>query len=272
MSSLRQPVGPRSPATYWRRRVTVLVVVLALVYLPVRACTGSDPDDAGKKNQARPAPAVGATPSPGATPGPDVTPIQEPGGSASGTASGVAQPGSGGSDGGSGGGQDGGTGQDGSDDAVVGAGRGLVAAEPNGPPARQGHDGGPLDCPASAFQLVTRTDQRTYAAAATPRFALTIKNTGTRSCRIDVGKNSVELLVMSGPDRVWSSTDCARRQGENLQLLKPGQSVLLMQIGWQRTRSMRGCPSGLPTAKPGTYILTGSVRGLSSTKDVFDLR
>jgi hypothetical protein len=250
VTSLRQPVGPHPPATYWRRRATVLAVVLGLLLLTVKACGGSSPShdaNRGAKTQARQAPGITASPTTSGSPGAEVTPVTDPA-----TGDGAASSGS---------------------SSGTSAGSGAAAGSDTGPGGQvtQGRVA-PGDCGSAELQLVTRTDLRVYSASGTPRLSLAVHNAGQRACRVEVGRNVAELVVTSGPDRVWSSADCAGQQAGNVQLVGPGASVVVVRVTWQRTRSAPGCPQGQSRAKPGTYVLTGNLRGLASMKDVFDLR
>jgi hypothetical protein len=82
MSTWLDPVGPRSRAVYWRRRVVVSASVLLLVYLGTRACGSDQPPDLGINSglTQTPVPLVSTyTPSPTTTPTPTPTPtLTEP--------------------------------------------------------------------------------------------------------------------------------------------------------------------------------------------------
>jgi hypothetical protein len=60
-------VGPLPPAVYWRRRVIVLVAVLALVLLVVAMCNGSGPSTASVRTSGSASPTP-ASPTPATTP------------------------------------------------------------------------------------------------------------------------------------------------------------------------------------------------------------
>jgi hypothetical protein len=262
----------------------MLAVVAVLMLLTVKACGGEEEKPPG---QARPPANPAAVPPPAGEQG-----DRSPG---TGQTSGPATPGADGVDG-PGGVSGGGGDPSGPAGGPSGSGPSAGTADPAAGPSGQGgrgqsaggpapggaqnqgqgrslrRGGGPRDCSAADFQLLAEADARTYDSAAQPRLTLVVKNVGSRPCKIDVGRNAPALVVASGPDRVWSSLDCARDQGENLQLLQPGKSLLVLKMVWSRNRSGEGCRTDLPAAKPGTYVVSGDLTGLAPAKDIFDLR
>jgi hypothetical protein len=80
VSQLLRPVGPHSPAVYWRRRVVLLLVVLVVV-LVLRSLFGSSSSSSASDAPRQPAPTTGtaattaAAAPPAVTPSPTATPI-----------------------------------------------------------------------------------------------------------------------------------------------------------------------------------------------------
>jgi hypothetical protein len=242
----------------------VLGVALLLMYLVVQACDGSG---SGQTNEARPQarPSAGGTPpstptagaQPGATgartPGADQTAITDRGGSdpaGTGGAGGV---------GGTGAGFPGPAGS-GSGDGSAGSSQAQVPLS------------GAPGCPIGTAQLVVSTDSRNYPAGRNPEFTLAVSNAGRSACRIDLRRHTAQFVVTSGPDRIWSTADCLKPQTANALVVEPGRSVLILRVEWRRVRSAPDCPADPQRAKPGTYVLTGSLTGLAGAKDVFGLR
>ncbi len=128
-------------------------------------------------------------------------------------------------------------------------------------------------CRPGDVKITVRTDKREYPPGVNPYVTLTVENVGQSACRIRVGGDTTELVVTSGTDRVWSSEDCRERGQAELERFEPGVPVTLRHVIWRRVRSRPGCPTGSSQlARPGTYVVTGSVRGLQSAKAVFELR
>lgn len=101
------------------------------------------------------------------------------------------------------------------------------------------------------------------------KFALEVTNTSDRSCLIDVTHKTRELVIMSGPARVWGSADCVAPEPRML-LLAAGQSDKAA-LTWKRVRSEPGCPTKGVEAKPGTYRATATVLGRASDEVVLVL-
>lgn len=156
--------------------------------------------------------------------------------------------------------------------ALTGGGDGDARAED--PPAAQQptqeetEEGTPVCAPA-AVGVQLAADATTYPAAALPTFTVTITNTGDVPCLLDAGEAQRQVLVTSGSDRIWASTDCA--SGEALQLLlAPGQSDE-RPVQWDRNRSVEGCAPDQAAAQPGTYQAVLTLAGTSTEPVVFGL-
>ena len=125
-------------------------------------------------------------------------------------------------------------------------------------------------CPDSAIKVTALTDASSYAAGAKPHLTVSVTNTGTVSCKRDIGRAAMGLLIMSGSARTWSSDDCAPGGQAAVNTLKPGQ-VFSSTVIWNRTTSKSGCPAGQPAAAAGTYTLTARNLTLKSTPVTFVL-
>ena len=126
---------------------------------------------------------------------------------------------------------------------------------------------GPV-CADSALTLTATTDAATYGLGATPRITLTVKNTSAAACRRDLGSGAVELLVFSGPDRWWSSDDCAPGTGSSLVTLRPGGTQTVVKT-WPGKRSAPRCGGTKEAASAGTYNVVARVGSLRQGGAVF---
>jgi len=139
---------------------------------------------------------------------------------------------------------------------------------PSTPTSEETTEGTPV-CEPGAVGLELAADATTYAAGVLPTFTIRITNTGDVDCLLDAGDAQRQVLITSGSDRIWASTDCAT--GETLQLLlAPGQ-VDERQVQWDRTRSVEGCAPDQPAAQPGTYQAVLALGGVSTEPVVFGL-
>jgi hypothetical protein len=129
---------------------------------------------------------------------------------------------------------------------------------------------GPVSCPDSALTLTPSTDARQYAAGATVRVTVTVKNVSSVPCHRDLGGDALEVLVYSGTDRIWSGDDCAADKGVSVQTL-PAGGTLETRVSWSGKRSAPGCAGEHPAAKPGTYTVRARLGTLRSGASVFRL-
>lgn len=153
----------------------------------------------------------------------------------------------------------------GGDDAAAPTGGATTQQQPT---EDETSEGTPV-CEPAAVGVRLAADATTYPAAALPTFTVTVTNTGDVACLLDAGDAQRQILVTSGSDRIWASTDCAT--GEALQLLlAPGQSDE-RPVQWDRNRSVAGCAPDQAAAQPGTYQAVLTLAGASTEPVVFGL-
>lgn len=158
--------------------------------------------------------------------------------------------------------------------ALVTGGAGDDAAAPpttSGAPEPEPEESeaGTPACAPAALQVEMAADATAYPAGALPTFTVRLTNTGDAACLVDAGEAQRQILVTSGSDRIWASTDCAA--GDPLQLLlAPGQADE-RPVQWDRVRSVEGCAGGQAEALPGTYQAVLTLAGVSAEPVVFGL-
>ena len=108
------------------------------------------------------------------------------------------------------------------------------------------------------LSLAAVADARSYKVGSRPRLSLVVRNTGAVACRRDVGSGALELLVISGSDRIWSSDDCSNGRAVNPVLLGPGASRAV-RLSWSGRRSAPGCPGTRTQTTAGTYRVVARV-------------
>jgi len=128
----------------------------------------------------------------------------------------------------------------------------------------------PAACPDSAIKVVALTDATSYPAGVSPHLTVQVSNTGTVSCKRDVGQVALELIVSSGTARTWSSDDCNPGGSHAVVTLRPGQTFATTVV-WSRSTSAPGCPSGKPKGAPGHYQLVARNLALKSAPAPFQL-
>ena len=125
-------------------------------------------------------------------------------------------------------------------------------------------------CPRGQLAVTASTDATTYAAGVLPRLQVTVRNTGSVACVLTESPRTRSWTIVSGSDQVWTTAGCQAASTAVKRTLKAGAAVR-HAIVWNRHRSDKGCTVSTDTAAPGTYQLTVSVNGVTSTAAVFHL-
>ena len=128
----------------------------------------------------------------------------------------------------------------------------------------------PALCPAGTVGVSATTDSLSYTAGITPVLTLTVTNTGTEPCDVNVGTSQMEFIVTSGSDRIFSSADC-QQAGEDLHKTIKPNSVETAKFTWERQRSAPGCAEVPSNPNPGTYMFTARLGDISSERTTFEL-
>lgn len=123
-------------------------------------------------------------------------------------------------------------------------------------------------CAAGALKIEPGVAEDSYRVGGRPRLSLSVTNTGTTPCTADLGSGAVELIVVSGSDRIWSSDDCSKAGPPDVTTLAPGKPVV-QRVGWDGRRSRPGCKGDKEQAQAGTYRVNGRVGELRAQGEVF---
>jgi hypothetical protein len=126
-------------------------------------------------------------------------------------------------------------------------------------------------CAPANVKLVAVADKATYAATEQPQISMTITNSGSVSCTINLGSTQQELIITSGSEQIWDSKDCQTAPVDAATTLKPGVAVSTPPIAWDRTRSSKTTCSTARTpvtAGGASYHLSVKVGTLTSKTTV----
>jgi hypothetical protein len=126
-------------------------------------------------------------------------------------------------------------------------------------------------CVPARLKLVAVADKTTYASTDQPQISMSITNTGTVDCTINLGSTQQELIITSGSETIWDSKDCQTAPVDASVTLKPGVAVTTSAIPWDRTRSSKAtCAASRPpvNARGASYHLGVKVGALSSKSTV----
>ncbi|WP_405012719.1 hypothetical protein [Kitasatospora sp. NBC_01539] len=260
-------MGPLPASIYWRRRVVVLAALAVVIALVAWLVTGSGDEGAQGSKKGSQAPPVQSI-TPGASPsGSAIT--SRPGGTGGGTGS---VSGSGGGDvslttGGTGSGSSGTNGTEGTSGTTGTTGGGSAAGGSTGtgdgqPPVNTSAVMALPVCKASQVSLELASELNAYAAEVRPRLALTVRNTSTSGCRVDLGRTASTLTVTSSAgERVWSSGDCPSARQATWVRLAAGAG-LTENFTWDRSRSKPLCATAPTTAaEAGNYLVQADLTG-----------
>ncbi len=128
-------------------------------------------------------------------------------------------------------------------------------------------------CAATATPVVASTDAPSYPAGKNPVFTLTVTNTGTTPCQLNVGTSQMEFLVFSGQNRVFSSKDCQDGAADLVKVLQPGVAEKA-NFTWQRNSTVPGCATAGPAPAVGptaNYTLSVKLGSVTSAGQAFTL-
>ncbi|PZE86898.1 hypothetical protein [Curtobacterium sp. MCBD17_032] len=126
-------------------------------------------------------------------------------------------------------------------------------------------------CAEDQIVLTPVLDERVYAATDDPQIAMTIENTGSNSCHMDLGSAQQVLTITSGAEQYWSSKDCQTGGTSQDVTLKAGQELTTPAITWDRTRSSSTTCDAARAAVPAggaSYHLQVAVGEIESAESV----
>ncbi|MDM7888076.1 hypothetical protein QUG98_06385 [Curtobacterium sp. RHCJP20] len=161
------------------------------------------------------------------------------------------------------------------DDAGSAAGSSSGADDPTSPSATPSagssaaasSSGDAETCSKDQIELTPVLDKSTYGPTEDPQIAMSIKNTGSDACHMDLGSAQQVLTISSGQEQYWSSKDCQTGGTNQDVTIKAGQELTTPAIAWDRTRSSTTtCDSARPSVPGGgaSYHLQVAVGDLES--------
>lgn len=124
-------------------------------------------------------------------------------------------------------------------------------------------------CSARSVQVSAVTDKDAYGAGELPQLSISLTNSGSEACLLNVGTAAQKLTVSSGPDVWWRSTDCQSESSDQVVQIDPGQTVSsVTPITWDRTRSsVDSCDGDRPAAPAGYFNLAVEIGGLAAQQE-----
>lgn len=122
-------------------------------------------------------------------------------------------------------------------------------------------------CSKDQVVLTPVLDKEAYGPTEDPKIAMSIKNSGTNSCHLDLGSAQQVLTISSGEEQYWSSKDCQTGGTNQDVTIKAGQTLTTPAIAWDRTRSSTTtCDASRPAVSGdgASYHLQVAVGNLKS--------
>lgn len=131
-------------------------------------------------------------------------------------------------------------------------------------------DAGPVPCTAGQVQVTAVTDHDTYSTDENPQLSISLTNSSTKDCTMNVGTSTQVFTITSGSDTWWRSTDCQQTPSDAIQTIKAGATITSSTpVVWDRTRSsVDTCQATDRQRAPGggaAYRLTVEIGGFKST-------
>ncbi|MDQ0576479.1 hypothetical protein [Agromyces albus] len=127
-------------------------------------------------------------------------------------------------------------------------------------------DGDP--CAEKNVLVEATTDKLEYQAGEQPQLSVTITNTGSNVCMLNVGTKVQVFTIKSGEEVYWTSTDCQVDPIDAEVSLQPGTPISSsVPIIWDRTRSSTETCDGPRESVPAggaSYHLGVSVAGFAA--------
>lgn len=126
-------------------------------------------------------------------------------------------------------------------------------------------------CNPAVIRLVAVTDSNAYGPEQQPLISMSITNTGSVACTLDVGTAEQRYDIVSGSDPIWNSVDCQTDPQSFEQVLEANETLTTTPFPWDRTRSSPStCDSDRPPVVAGgaTYRLSVSLGDIESASDL----
>jgi cytoskeletal protein RodZ len=126
-------------------------------------------------------------------------------------------------------------------------------------------------CVAKNVSVEPLADAETYGSGQNPQLSISLTNNGDEDCTINVGTSTQVFTIKSGDDTWWRSTDCQTEPSDMVVTLAAGQSVAsAAPLAWDRTRSsVDSCADTGRQVAPGggaSYHVSVEIGGIRSTQ------
>jgi hypothetical protein len=111
----------------------------------------------------------------------------------------------------------------------------------------------------------TLTAKRRIAPKHPTTFQLSLINGSAKTCVARVTRKNFQLKINSGSDRIWSTADCPSMIKPISRKLSP-EHALAWSLTWDGKRSKSRCKSTSQALRPGRYVATAKLDGVTPVK------
>ena len=122
-------------------------------------------------------------------------------------------------------------------------------------------------CKKSDLAVTAVASKESYGAGENPEIWMTISNTSSKPCVVDLGTKEMVFEITSGSEPYWNSTHCQTGADSREIILEPDNPLSTQPIVWDRTRSApETCDGERPVVPAGgaAYKVKASVNGVQS--------
>lgn len=128
----------------------------------------------------------------------------------------------------------------------------------------------PPYCSRQDIVLSVFAGQASFGPGEVPSFSVTVVSTAPGACSFNLGPGYLALVIREGPVTIWNSADCVRGTGALLSALKRGVPTVLTMT-WNRRTSSPGCGGPATRVPAGVYVAYAKQGGLTSPPVTFRL-
>lgn len=129
-------------------------------------------------------------------------------------------------------------------------------------------------CTDADVTLTTSPKPFDVGAGTMPMFEVKVSMTGVTPCKLSLAAEDTELRIRSGSDQVYSTLQCPADGtfGSTEYLLQPGGADELVQVTWNRQRSVDGCAPQSTSPGAGFYMAKVTIQGIEAAEAQFRLQ
>lgn len=127
-------------------------------------------------------------------------------------------------------------------------------------------------CTGDDVSVTLVANPRTFPEGALPTFEATIEHLGGAPCALNTAASTSDLYIRSGPDDIFYASHCPAQSPINeREFILSGGTTENFDVSWNRQRSAEDCATNTGDVRPGFYLATLTLQGISSDEAQFEL-